>query len=102
LNFFKFFKWVCEGDCLQSVPREVSVLVGYCTTLLGGCHETFWETAWWPMVSGYICKQIETWHKESRIVIVCGVPLIGTMAESIISDTTIYALFKSLKKIIHL
>ena len=77
--------------------------MGNCTTLLGGCHETIQETMWWPMVSGYIsCKQIETWHKESRIVIIRGVPLIGTMAEGIVSDATVYALFKSLKKMIHL
>jgi hypothetical protein len=66
--------------------------------LLGGWQ----ETAWWPMVSGHICKQIETWHKESRLVIVRGVPLIVTMAEGIISDATVYALFISLKKVIYL
>jgi hypothetical protein len=29
-----------EGDCLQNISREVSVLLGYHTTLLGGLHVT--------------------------------------------------------------
>ena len=64
-----------EGDRLQSISREVSVLLGYRTTLLGGWHVTVQDSMVVHSQWLHIMQADSGLHKQRGSVTVCGVPL---------------------------